>query len=101
MPGPGAFASTPATGRVGHAMDSFPSRSDDPSWSASLESPLTRLDRGVQNFPAKTVPQVPNCLLCTSMSYRTMSTLLCDHNRIKAKASSPCSKMSSAIHFTL
>lgn len=52
MPGPGAFASTPATGRVvGHAMDSFPShRSDDPSWSASLESPLTRLDREVQNF---------------------------------------------------
>ncbi|KAJ7665660.1 DASH complex subunit Ask1-domain-containing protein [Mycena rosella] len=43
-----AFASTPATGRVAHTMDSFSSH--DPSWSASLESPLTRLDREVQNF---------------------------------------------------
>ncbi|KAJ7222877.1 DASH complex subunit Ask1-domain-containing protein [Mycena haematopus] len=51
MPGQAAYASTPATARVGHTMDSFPShRSDDPSWSASLESPLTRLDREVQNF---------------------------------------------------
>ncbi|KAJ6520505.1 DASH complex subunit Ask1-domain-containing protein [Mycena sanguinolenta] len=46
MPGQAAFASTPATGRV---MNSFQSQ-DDPSWSASLESPLTRLDREVQNF---------------------------------------------------
>ncbi|KAJ7146389.1 DASH complex subunit Ask1-domain-containing protein [Mycena epipterygia] len=46
-----AFASTPATGRVAHTMDTFASHhSDDPSWSASLESPLTRLDREVQNF---------------------------------------------------
>ncbi|KAJ6601152.1 DASH complex subunit Ask1-domain-containing protein [Mycena vulgaris] len=46
-----AFASTPATARVAHTMDTFTSHhSDDPSWSASLESPLTRLDREVQNF---------------------------------------------------
>ncbi|KAJ6541699.1 DASH complex subunit Ask1-domain-containing protein [Mycena capillaripes] len=51
MPGQAAFASTPATARVGHTMDTFTSHhSDDPSWSASLESPLTRLDREVQNF---------------------------------------------------
>ncbi|KAF7347265.1 hypothetical protein MVEN_01481600 [Mycena venus] len=50
MPGQAAFASTPATARVGHTM-AFPSHGpDDPSWSASLESPLTRLDREVQNF---------------------------------------------------
>ncbi|KAF8204214.1 DASH complex subunit Ask1-domain-containing protein [Mycena galopus ATCC 62051] len=47
MPGQAAFAmSTPATARVGHVSG----RSDDPSWSASLESPLTRLDREVHNF---------------------------------------------------
>ncbi|KAJ7155515.1 DASH complex subunit Ask1-domain-containing protein [Mycena crocata] len=48
MPGQAAFASTPATARVGHTFTS--QHSDDPSWSASLESPLTRLDREVQNF---------------------------------------------------
>ncbi|KAJ7157220.1 hypothetical protein C8R46DRAFT_1293716 [Mycena filopes] len=45
MPGQAAFASTPATARAGHTMST-----DDPSWSASLESPLARLDREVQNF---------------------------------------------------
>ncbi|KAJ7894588.1 hypothetical protein B0H13DRAFT_2036101 [Mycena leptocephala] len=46
-----AFASTPATARVGHTMSTLTSHhSEEPSWSASLESPLTRLDREVQNF---------------------------------------------------
>ncbi|KAJ7736908.1 DASH complex subunit Ask1-domain-containing protein [Mycena metata] len=45
MPGQAAFASTPATARVGHTMST-----DDPSWSASLESPLARLHREVTNF---------------------------------------------------
>ncbi|KAJ7147995.1 DASH complex subunit Ask1-domain-containing protein [Mycena filopes] len=45
MPGQTAFTSTPATARAGHTMST-----DDPSWSASLESPLARLDREVQNF---------------------------------------------------
>ncbi|KAJ7462097.1 DASH complex subunit Ask1-domain-containing protein [Mycena latifolia] len=47
-----AFASTPATARVARTtMDTLSSHhSDDPSWSASLESPLTRLDRQVQDF---------------------------------------------------
>ncbi|KAJ7508460.1 DASH complex subunit Ask1-domain-containing protein [Mycena galericulata] len=45
-----AFASTPATGRVAHSDTFASNRSDDPSWSASLESPLSRLDREVQKF---------------------------------------------------
>ncbi|KAJ7762307.1 hypothetical protein DFH07DRAFT_903105 [Mycena maculata] len=40
-----AFASTPATARVAHSMDS-----NDPSWSASLDSPLARLASEVENF---------------------------------------------------
>ncbi|KAJ6463244.1 DASH complex subunit Ask1-domain-containing protein, partial [Mycena vitilis] len=51
MQGQAGFASTPATARVGHTMDTVGSHlSDDPSWSASMESPLARLDREVQNF---------------------------------------------------
>ncbi|KAJ7292662.1 DASH complex subunit Ask1-domain-containing protein [Mycena rebaudengoi] len=52
MPGQAAYASTPATARGStRTFDSFTSHhSDDPSWTASLESPLVRLDREVQNF---------------------------------------------------
>ncbi|KAJ6604945.1 DASH complex subunit Ask1-domain-containing protein [Mycena sp. CBHHK59/15] len=51
MPGQAAFASTPATARGTHTFDTFTShQSDDPSWTASMESPLVRLDREVQNF---------------------------------------------------
>ncbi|KAJ7194662.1 DASH complex subunit Ask1-domain-containing protein [Mycena pura] len=53
MPPHAAFtSSTPAMSRVGRSMeDTFAGdHSGAPSWSASLESPLTRLDREVQNF---------------------------------------------------
>lgn len=52
MPGQAAFSSTPATSR-GHRVthDSTHTQgSDDPSWTASIESPLVRLDRELQNF---------------------------------------------------
>ncbi|KAE9382634.1 hypothetical protein BT96DRAFT_800122, partial [Gymnopus androsaceus JB14] len=42
-PGQAAFSSTPAGNRAAHL-------SDDPSWSASLESPLVMLDREIRNF---------------------------------------------------
>lgn len=51
MPGQAAYASTPATrNRVAQARDSFGSEESDPSWTASMESPLVRLDRQIQNF---------------------------------------------------
>ncbi|KAJ7650710.1 DASH complex subunit Ask1-domain-containing protein [Roridomyces roridus] len=51
MPGHAAFASTPATQRIARTMETFTTnQSDEPSWSASMESPLTRLDRDVQEF---------------------------------------------------
>ncbi|KAF9027796.1 hypothetical protein BDP27DRAFT_1437061 [Rhodocollybia butyracea] len=45
-PGKAAFSSTPAADRLAHALHP----SDEPSWSASLESPLVRLDREIKNF---------------------------------------------------
>ncbi|KAJ4470920.1 hypothetical protein J3R30DRAFT_1137932 [Lentinula aciculospora] len=47
-PGQAAFSSTPAASRLAHAPSSL--TSDDASWSASLESPLVRLDRELKNF---------------------------------------------------
>ncbi|KIK71574.1 hypothetical protein GYMLUDRAFT_235883 [Collybiopsis luxurians FD-317 M1] len=42
---PGPFSSTPAADRLAHPADDT-----DASWSASLESPLVRLDRELKNF---------------------------------------------------
>lgn len=54
MPGQGAVSSTPATSSRHHTFnidDTFASQnSDDPSWSASMESPLVRLDKQLQSF---------------------------------------------------
>ncbi|KAF8832789.1 hypothetical protein HHX47_DHR1001884 [Lentinula edodes] len=47
-PGQAAFSSTPAANRLAHAETSR--TSDDSSWSASLESPLVRLDRELRTF---------------------------------------------------
>ncbi|KAJ3806239.1 DASH complex subunit Ask1-domain-containing protein [Lentinula aff. lateritia] len=47
-PDQAAFSSTPAANRLAHAESSH--TSDDSSWSASLESPLVRLDRELRNF---------------------------------------------------
>ncbi|KAJ4489215.1 hypothetical protein C8R41DRAFT_920641 [Lentinula lateritia] len=47
-PGQAAFSSTPAANRLAHAESSR--TSDDSSWSASLESPLVRLDRELRTF---------------------------------------------------
>ncbi|KDR85497.1 hypothetical protein GALMADRAFT_84362 [Galerina marginata CBS 339.88] len=49
LPGQGAFSSTPATARL--ATTSFTSQgSEDPSWTQSMESPLVRLNREINNF---------------------------------------------------
>ncbi|EGO05365.1 hypothetical protein SERLA73DRAFT_164914 [Serpula lacrymans var. lacrymans S7.3] len=55
MPGQGAISSTPATTsrhRTMHPHDSFASQDshDQPSWAASIESPLVRLDREIQDL---------------------------------------------------
>ena len=51
LPSQAAFASTPATARHGSVQDSFATQnSDDPSWKASVESPLIRLNREIANF---------------------------------------------------
>lgn len=51
LPGQAAFSSTPTTARAMRTQDSFASgTSDDPSWTASMESPLVRLDRGLREF---------------------------------------------------
>ncbi|KAI0315328.1 hypothetical protein OF83DRAFT_1085023 [Amylostereum chailletii] len=52
MPGQGAVSSTPAATsrhRAQNPHDTF-STQGEPSWSASLESPLVRLDRDLRNF---------------------------------------------------
>ena len=52
LPSQAAFASTP---RFGTGQDSFATQgSDDPSWTASIESPLRRLNREITNFSAHT-----------------------------------------------
>lgn len=48
MPGQAAFSSTPATGRGSRTFSS--QHSDDPSWSASIESPLARIDRNLKSL---------------------------------------------------
>lgn len=51
LPSQAAFSSTPATARISRTQDSFASEtSDDPSWTASIESPLVRLDREIREF---------------------------------------------------
>jgi DASH complex subunit ASK1 len=54
MPGQGAVSSTPATSSRHHTLntnESFASQnSDDPSWTASIESPLVRLDRQIKSL---------------------------------------------------
>ncbi|KAK7464713.1 hypothetical protein VKT23_005919 [Stygiomarasmius scandens] len=53
MPGQAAFASTPAAARVASAQGSFATQPFDEtasSWSASMESPLVRLDRQLKDF---------------------------------------------------
>ncbi|KAF9469655.1 hypothetical protein BDZ94DRAFT_1206358 [Collybia nuda] len=51
MPGQAAYSSTPATARVPKSFESYVSRtSDDASWTASMESPLVRLDKELQRF---------------------------------------------------
>ncbi|KAF4573478.1 DASH complex subunit ask1 [Pleurotus pulmonarius] len=65
MPNQAAFSSTPATAhrqRLAQPHNSFASHaSDDPSWSASLESPLVRIDRELQKFSLDetATPQLP------------------------------------------
>ena len=55
LPSQAAFASTPATARHGTIQDSFATQSsDDPSWTASIESPLKRLNREITSFSAHT-----------------------------------------------
>ena len=55
LPSQAAFASTPATARRGPVQDGFATQgSDDPSWTASIESPVIRLNREIANFSART-----------------------------------------------
>jgi DASH complex subunit ASK1 len=55
LPSQAAFASTPATARHGTVQDSFATQgSDDPSWTASIESPFKRLNREITNLSAHT-----------------------------------------------
>ncbi|TFK42075.1 hypothetical protein BDQ12DRAFT_732813 [Crucibulum laeve] len=57
MPGQGAFSSTPATARIGRVQDSFTTNaSDEPSWTASMESPLVRLNREIQSLSTNDEP---------------------------------------------
>ncbi|GLB43573.1 putative DASH complex subunit Ask1 [Lyophyllum shimeji] len=49
MPGHAAFSSTPATTRVARtASSSVPETADDPSWTASLDSPLVHMGQDFQ-----------------------------------------------------
>ena len=51
MPGAGAVMSTPATVRQKSHSSSFTGQDDaTPAWSASIESPLVRLDREIQSL---------------------------------------------------
>lgn len=49
MPGQAAFSSTPATTRTAQNFENL-SQASDESWTASMESPLVRLDRELQRF---------------------------------------------------
>lgn len=50
MPGQAAISSTPATASRYRARDFHSEADDTPSWTASLESPLLRLDREIQSL---------------------------------------------------
>jgi len=72
----GAFASTPATARHAAAANSFASHaSEDPSWSASMESPLVRLNREISNFSKVSGPSL---LLSTSATHKTAASQVDD-----------------------
>ncbi|KAG7092110.1 hypothetical protein E1B28_008485 [Marasmius oreades] len=59
MPSHAAFSSTPATNRVTSTNQSLDTdRSDDPSWGSSLESPIIRLNRELQNFSRTDLEEV-------------------------------------------
>ncbi|KII94311.1 hypothetical protein PLICRDRAFT_423609 [Plicaturopsis crispa FD-325 SS-3] len=63
MPAHAAVSSTPATASRHRAQDSFVSQNsdEDPSWTASMESPLVRLDREIQSLTRDEQPsQAPS-----------------------------------------
>ena len=60
LPGQAAFSSTPATARHGTAQESFATQgTEDPSWTASIESPLIRLNREMASFSAHVDQSLP------------------------------------------
>ncbi|KAA1478063.1 hypothetical protein DENSPDRAFT_921034 [Dentipellis sp. KUC8613] len=58
LTGQAAISSTPARTRLRHqnAHDTFTTQGSEPSWTASLESPMVRLDRDLQNFAREDQP---------------------------------------------
>ncbi|EIW87246.1 hypothetical protein CONPUDRAFT_161830 [Coniophora puteana RWD-64-598 SS2] len=74
MPGEGAVSSTPATmsrnRMVYSSEDSIISDTTDeqPSWAASLESPLVRIDRELQNFSKEDASRIPTASADTSQA---------------------------------
>ncbi|KAF8913161.1 hypothetical protein CPB84DRAFT_1841562 [Gymnopilus junonius] len=56
LPGQGAFSSTPATARLATTTNNnFATQaSEEPSWTQSLESPMVRLNREINNFSKET-----------------------------------------------
>ncbi|KDQ31398.1 hypothetical protein PLEOSDRAFT_1096263 [Pleurotus ostreatus PC15] len=66
MPNQAAFSSTPATAhrqRLAQPHDSFGSHADDPSWSASLESPLEQEQSMIPRTDKGKGREVPRSLL--------------------------------------
>jgi len=69
MPGQHAYSSTPAIERTTHAYSSTDDQSDaGSSWAASVESPLVRLDREIQDLAREVQLDTPNTETSLSLS---------------------------------
>ncbi|KAF8338376.1 DASH complex subunit Ask1-domain-containing protein [Amanita rubescens] len=69
MPGQHAYSSTPAIERTTHAYSNTDDQSDaGSSWAASVESPLVRLDREIQDLAREVQLDTPNAETSLSLS---------------------------------
>ncbi|THH04280.1 hypothetical protein EW146_g10216 [Bondarzewia mesenterica] len=77
LPGQAAISSTPATAsrhRAQNSHDTFTTQNSDPSWNPSLESPLVRLDRDLQDFARDEQQPVSESVADVSQGYNDSDT---------------------------
>ncbi|TFY59547.1 hypothetical protein EVG20_g7752 [Dentipellis fragilis] len=87
LTGQAAVSSTPARTRLHHqnAHDTFTTQGSEPSWTASLESPMVRLDRDLQNFAREDQPISDSVMDDSSAFNDTMDATVHAHSHSHAQ----------------